>query len=175
VIISAVGQDDYGCGVSSGTINLEDVDSGHIYGIEQNLLGFPLSKPGWPKAFGMTVLVMEDEGADGIGSLSDKQKQIVDKIEALVKEKLEELAVAYVPVLAPILVPIIDWCIGELFDWICSWFNDQWFPPATSVVHLPSVHFQWDGSTSKEEWLRFLLDGGEEGHYLIKCSWVLIP
>ncbi len=187
MIISGVGTDEYLNPYLAGTISQDESDSGDHFPINRYLVGFPLDKPGWPKAFITTILLAEDEGSEGLGELSGIQKQVMDFLKSEITKSLTEASVSGVGALIGaglgvlggplglVLGAVAGWVVTEFFVWIGNFLEDQWFIPAVSTFILPSVHTRWEGS-SATPLQRFDFDrvDGGTGHYHIAAGWELI-
>ena len=180
IVVSGAAIDEYLNGVPLGQIR-KNADSGKVYSVGNSLASFTLGNPGWPKGYMVTVLLMEDEGDDGIGGLSDAQQSIINKTRDEVVKALTTAGVAALGTLigtslgslatpiGAIIGAVIGYIVGELISWLISLFEDQWFPPAISIISLPSVHTLWNGSkSSPQEVLDYGISGG---HYHLYVHW----
>lgn len=144
-----------------------------------------LTPLGWPKSFVVSMLLVEIDH----GGFNDDLKELLEKIQGLVKSELVKLGVTTVTaliggaagsiagpagtVIGAIIGALIGWLVDSFFGWLIGLFEDDAFLPISASLSLKSIHDRFSGKTHGSVgswWVQ-----GHGGRYEFKTDWELVP
>ncbi|MCI5157221.1 MAG: hypothetical protein D3906_02080 [Candidatus Electrothrix sp. AUS1_2] len=156
-------------GYSFGQVDLEDDwddNNWNCWTSPRHLISVPINQNNsWPKGFIATCMLIESDH----GGAAEVIQKMLDELRPVVKKKAKEaLLEAGIaagtelgsPELGAILGKIAGelsaYVLDEIFDWIKSWWNDNFFAPFSFSIQLPDNQALFGSGTlnsAEEYWI----------------------